>query len=517
MMDLSKEFRAVRAVGTPIIAIKTGNQPETIRALLGVIGNDVPALRWDVVSGLKPLTKPGEIALQKALSDTPPEATADPVAALEVIARLPERSAIFMINAHRFAGDARVSTGIGSLREPFKANGATAVLLGPSFDFPAELLPDIILLSDPLPGDGELERIVEFVYEQAEANSPGKVEKMTTEMKAAAVAALRGLSTFGAEQQAFLSLRRSNGGGKVALDMASLWSRKIEAVNAIPGLQMEYGKRQDSGVRGLTALRSMLDRLFGEENPERPGAILHIDEIDKALAGFGRQGAGDSSGVTQDQVGQILQTMEERGWDGIIPVGPPGTGKTMVSKTAASLYGVPYVRLDLGALKGSLVGESEQKIRTALEVIDRMAAGRVFVFATCNRLDSLPPELKRRFTGGIWYFDLPDADDREALWTLYGKQYEVPESDIKAALSWSDGWTGAEIRNACRAVRRLRIPLIETRDLIVPASESAKDDIERLRSLASGRFLDAARGGKYSGQPSIPSTSTASPKRRIEV
>ena len=517
-MDLAREFKAVRGVGTPIVAIKTQNQPDTMRALGSSVGSaGKPWLVWDAVRGLSGQNKEGQAALAAALNGEPQELTIDPVAALAVAAKLPQASALFLVNAHRFTDDPRVATAIGNLREPYKAIGATCILLGPSFRLPAELVPDVILLEDPLPDDPQLKTIVEFVYQQAGegAGSADAVAELTAEKSEAAVSALRGLSGFGAEQQAFLSLRR-NGGGKLNLDMPSLWARKIEAINAIPGLSMEFGKTNPGGISGLKALRGMLDSLFSQSNPERPGACLHIDEIDKALAGFGRQGAGDSSGVTQDQVGQILQYMEDRGWDGVIPVGPPGTGKSLVSKSAAGLYGVPYVRLDLGGLKGSFVGESEQRIRGALEVVDRLAGGRVFVFATCNRLEALPPELRRRFTAGIWYFDLPGLMDRRELWTLYLTKYglTVQASKLPEVYAWSEGWTGAEIRNVCRAAWRLNISIDEARKLIVPVAESGKEDIDRLRSLAVGRFLDAARGGKYQG-PEL--ADQAGPRRRVEV
>ncbi len=494
-MDLIKEFKAVRAVGVPVVAVKSSNQPDTIRALAAV-NDDTAAVRWDAVRGLVGFNKPGLAAVATALDGGDATMTIDLTAALEACGKMPDGTVVYLVNAHRFIDDPRVSTGIGNLREPYKAAGSTCVLLGPAFRFPDELLPDVVILDDPLPGDPKLNEVVDFVLEQA------------------AVGALRGLSSFGAEQQAFLSLRR-NGGGNLTLDLTSLWARKIEAINAIPGLYMEYGKTAPGGIRGLAALREMLDSLFAQTNPERPGACLHIDEIEKAIAGFGRQGAGDSSGVTQDQVGQILQYMEDRGWGGIICAGGPGTGKSLVSKTAAGLYGVPYLRLDLGGLKGSLVGESEQRIRAALETVDRVAAGRVLVMATCNRMEALPPELRRRFTEGIWYFDLPCAEDRAEIWELYRAKFSIKEKAPSGKADWSAGWTGAEIRNVCRAAWRLQVSLDDARRLIVPIHESGKEDIERLRQAANGRFLDAARGGKYiMGAQAVEPTA---PRRKVEV
>jgi SpoVK/Ycf46/Vps4 family AAA+-type ATPase len=55
---------------------------------------------------------------------------------------------------------------------------------------------------------------------------------------------------------------------------------------------------------------------------------------------------------------------------GILLAGIPGTGKSLSCKATANILGWPLIRLDIGSLKGSLVGESEQKMRSALKVID---------------------------------------------------------------------------------------------------------------------------------------------------
>lgn len=511
MSNLVEEFRAVRRVGTPIIAVSTANQPDTIRRLAE--SNGGPLIRWDVVRGLRPLNEEGKEVLNRIFpGEGEIEATADPISAFEASERFPEGSALFAVNAHAFISDARVSTAIGNLRDPFKSSGSTIILLGPIFDLPTELTNDVVLLSDALPDDEALGEIIDAMVKDVE-ESGAKLKKITKAQRQQAICALRGLSSFAAEQQAFLSLRSDSKGG-LALDLDSLWARKVETISSVPGLEMQYTKTNRDSVRGLKALMTYFERLFREENPERPQAVLHIDEIDKALAGSGAGGGlGDSSGVTQDQIGQVLQTMEEKGWDGLIPVGPPGTGKTLVSKTIAGLNGVPYLRLDMGALKGSLVGESEARIRLALETIDRIGGGRVLVLATCNRLDALPPELKRRFTAGIWYFDLPTPDERVQIWDLYAEKYGLEIDDVP---EWSALWTGAEIRNVCRAASRLGVDLDEAKNGIVPIHLSGKDDLDRLRKIASGKFLDAARGGVYTSDSQL-TEAFQKPSRKVSM
>ena len=55
---------------------------------------------------------------------------------------------------------------------------------------------------------------------------------------------------------------------------------------------------------------------------------------------------------------------------GLLLVGIPGTGKSLSSKATASILGWPLIRLDIGSLKHSLVGESERRMREATRIID---------------------------------------------------------------------------------------------------------------------------------------------------
>ena len=58
---------------------------------------------------------------------------------------------------------------------------------------------------------------------------------------------------------------------------------------------------------------------------------------------------------------------------GMVLVGPPGTGKSLVAKAVSSELGVPLVRLDFGRVFNSLVGASEQRIRTALKMVENIS------------------------------------------------------------------------------------------------------------------------------------------------
>lgn len=67
-------------------------------------------------------------------------------------------------------------------------------------------------------------------------------------------------------------------------------------------------------------------------------------------------------------------------------------------------------------------------------------------------------------------------------------------------------WTGAEIRSACRLAALLDVPLTEAAQNVVPVARTAHESVERLRTWASGRCLDAdAPGGIYSRNPNVVS------------
>lgn len=58
---------------------------------------------------------------------------------------------------------------------------------------------------------------------------------------------------------------------------------------------------------------------------------------------------------------------------GIALLGEPGNGKSLMSQVVPAAWGVPFIQLDLGGLKGSLMGESEANMRKAMAVIEGAA------------------------------------------------------------------------------------------------------------------------------------------------
>jgi SpoVK/Ycf46/Vps4 family AAA+-type ATPase len=196
-------------------------------------------------------------------------------------------------------------------------------------------------------------------------------------------------------------------------------------------------------------------------------------------------------------------------------------------------------------LYGSLVGATEQNVRQALRIIDAMApcvafidevekalaglggsgdsgvASRlfgtllswlsdresdVFVVCTSNDVSKLPPEFTRaeRFDANF-FLDLPTGDEKNVIWALYREQFGISQSQSRPDDS---SWTGAEIRACCRLAALLDVTLTQAAHHVVPVAVTASEQVEKLRSWASGRCLNASapgifqRNGEEASRPS---------------
>jgi len=124
-----------------------------------------------------------------------------------------------------------------------------------------------------------------------------------------------------------------------------------------------------------------------------------------------------------------------------------------------------------------------------------------------------PPELKRRFKRGIFFFDLPSAEEREAIWRIYEAKYELPAQDRPD----DSGWTGAEIEQCCFTAWDLDLSLVEAATKVVPVARSNAKVIEALRTLASGTFLSASHPGVYEREESEYAIDSGSGRELLEV
>jgi hypothetical protein len=468
-----------RACATPLLTVRTADPASTValvqRSLNGAI-DETPLVFWDIMAGLTALNQAGKSMLDRIVGEISPAALG-PATVLEAACRLTDDAILFYANLQRVWHEAAVVQGIWNLRDTLKSVGAMLMMIAPpGVVLPAELAQDVVVMDEPLPSADVLREIVCQTFAQARLDSPSK------EDESRAVDALLGLAAFPAEQDLAMSV------SKHGLDHDQLWERKRQIIEQVPGLTVWRGGETFEDVGGCTNIKRFLEAILRGVDP--PRVIIFCDEIEKAFAGTGT----DLSGVTTEMTGTILTWMQNREAEGIVLIGPPGAAKSMVGKAAGNTGGVPTIAFDLGAMKSGIVGGSGERLRAALSIIDAVSGGRSLWLATCNSIATLPPELRRRFTLGMgtFFFDLPSADERAAIWRIYTEKYQLGGTRPP-----DDNWTGAEIKECCRKACRLRISLQESAAYIVPVARSASEQIESLRQQSSGKYLSASHPGVY--------------------
>ena len=200
---------------------------------------------------------------------------------------------------------------------------------------------------------------------------------------------------------------------------------------------------------------------------------------------------------------------------GILLVGPPGTGKTMLAKAVAGEANVPFFSISgsefvemfvgMGASKvrelfsqakekapcivfideidaigqkrssGSAYGGNDEREQTLNQLLTEMDGfegnNGVIILAATNRPESLDPALTRpgRFDRRV-PVELPDLKGREAILRVHAKKVKLEDNiDFTAVARMASGASGAELANivneaALRAVRSGR-KLVSQSDL----------------------------------------------------
>jgi hypothetical protein len=493
MISLKPYYRAA----VPLLAVQTADPAEIIRLVVAESsGNEktsYPVLAWDCIHGITPLNMEAQnLAASLNSNQDPAIATGNPIEMLRSLERIKDdetasKTRIIALGMADVLADPSAGIparqALWNLRDTLSQQGAILIMtvpLGWRNPFPD----DIAMMLSPLPERSEHKTTAQRLCEAASLKTPSsqKMEQVSD--------ALLGLSAFAAEQAIALSLT------KQGIDVESLWARKRQQISETPGLSVYAGKETFDDLGGLDQAKNLFTSLL--KGKRKPGAIIFIDEIEKSLSGT----TGDTSGVSQSMLGYLLSYMQDNNATGSIFVGPPGAAKSAFAKAIGNEGGMPTVSLDLGGIKGSLVGESEGRMRTALSVITAISGGRPFFVATCNAISVLPPELRRRFTVGTMFFDLPTKEERDIIWPIYLKKFGLG----KQKLPNCEGWTGAEIRQCADMADRLGLSLVEAAKFVVPVSVSARERITSLRQEASGRYLSASAYGIYNYSPNEVTT-----------
>lgn len=519
-MEFVKQFKAARHVSTPLVAVRTFDAKSTQNLIRKQVLTKeqlpvTPLIIWDAVNGCRGLNDAGCAELTEWLTTAEAEqvVTTVLVEALKLAGRARTDVIFFLCNAHlALMGDGgkpnlEILQGVWNLRDDYKANGNMLVLLtAPGFTLPTELVNDVLVLDEPLPTVEQLEKIVLDAYESAKLKETPDAETLRK-----ATDALVGLPAFPADQTTAMCLDNRTG----ALDVVELWSRKRQIISQTPGCSVHEGTETLKDVAGLQSVVTFLQKRMSGKNP--PKALLFMDEVEKAFAGTGT----DMSGVKTELTGAFCSWFDAEKVEGVQFIGVPGVSKSALAKALGNEYGIPLIVYDLAGMQSSLVGSSGANLRAAQKVVSAISEGRLLVISTCNGVDSLPPEIRRRLGSlGIFFFDTPNDTETPAIWNLYRNKYSIPaEFELPAC----DGWTGAEIKECCRKADIFGMTLEEASKYIVPVTRSAADRIRALRMSSSGKYLSASKPGGYTfhetadSAPVKPVDSVSGRKIRTEV
>jgi hypothetical protein len=465
----------------PAIWLTTQEPQEAIREITSLCRAESWRLgTWDCDRGmtfpLEPIQMPGVTDAQ------------DPLAVIRALPQIANGSgttlAVFE-NLHRVLGATEIIQALARQIHTGKNPRCFVVVLAPAIQIPPELDKLFTVIDHELPGHAQLEEIARGIATQDGELPAG--DELARVIEAAA-----GLTASEAENAYSLALVRH---GK--LEPETLWELKSQQLRK----------------SGLVSLHR------GSESFQQLGGLHNLKAF--CLRAMRRQGEGHPNNRPR----------------GVLLLSPPGCGKSKFAKALGNETGRPTVVLDVGALLGSLVGQSESNVRAALKLADSMApcvlfadeiekalAGAtssgqtdsgvtprvfgslltwlndhksdVFFIGTCNDASKLPPEFARaeRFDGAF-FVDLPGRDQKDAIWGIYTGHYGL---DAKQPRPDDTNWTGAKIKSCCRLASLLDVPLIKAAQNVVPVAVTAGDKIDALRQWASGRCLSADRAGVYS-------------------
>ena len=492
-MKDERDLELLIASRFPIIAIETHEETRALALLKRCAQHLKLGLNtWSVANGLLPAT-----------GGAPVSGTTDPAAALRAVSGMPQPGIHVWMDFHPFLGNPLHVRLLKEIAADYDRVPRTQVLLGHHVQIPPEVEKLTVRFELSLPGKDAILGIVKAEVADWQRRNSGAELKGEREVFDLMLRHLSGLSEVDIRR---LVRHAFQDDGLIDRDdLPKLITQKHAILARDSVLSFEIDTARFSDVAGLAALKAWLDQRRPAFLDEGPAQRLDVPK-------------------------------------GIMLLGVQGCGKSLAAKAVAGAWGVPLMRLDFGALYNKFMGETERNLREALKSADAMAPcvlwideiekgvatsdgstdggvsrrilgtlltwmaerdSRVFIVATSNDIEALPPELVRKGRlDEIFFVDLPDAESRAEIFRIHLKRRgQDPAAFDPAQLAGqAAGFSGAEIEQVVVAgmyaaaaaqttldAAHLSAEIARTRPLSVVMAER----IAYLRAWAADRTVKA--------------------------
>lgn len=496
-MNFNDEFELLLRARYPLVYIPTREEERVEAAITHAAkqkGNRGVYV-WDFVDGYQ--DNPNDAGFGRR----------NPLQALEFVEKLPPTAAaVFVLrDFHRFLEDVSIARKLRNLSRLLKSQPKNIVIIAPQISIPEDLSEVLTVLEFPLPHipeiRTELERLLSTTGQSLE---PRVLDELVRSCQGLTMERIRRV----------LAKAIATHGSIQPDDVELILEEKRQTIRQTQILDFYPATEKISDIGGLDNLKDWLLRRGG------------------AFSERARQ-----YGLPHPR--------------GLLLVGIQGTGKSLTAKAIAHHWHLPLLRLDVGRLFAGLVGESESRTRQMIQLaealapcilwideIDKAFAGLdgrgdsgttsrvfgtfitwlaeksspVFVVATANDIQALPPEMLRRGRfDEIFFVGLPNQDERRAIFSVHLSRlrpHNVQSYDIDRLAYETPDFSGAEIEQIL--VEAMHIGFSQNRDFttddvieaasqIIPLARTAQDQIRVLQDWAdSGRFRLASRGGSSS-------------------
>ena len=445
-------------------------------------------LTWDLADGFQPLSTLG-FALPVAR---------DPLSALEQIDKIENEALFILKDFHDSWSNPQIKRKLRNLAQRLKFAKKSILVTTVTARLPDELKDEAVVIEFPAPTTETLQEVLNRL-----TKTPGVKVNLTAKGQEKLVQAALGLTA--AQAQRVFAKAIVSDGVLDDRDIDLVTEEKKQIIRESESLEYFPVIETPSDVGGLDILKEWLR--------------LREQAFTQQARDYGLPAP-----------------------KGIALIGIPGTGKSLTAKMIGGLWRLPLIRLDIGALYGSLVGESEERTRRALRLAETVAPCLVwidelekaishgdldsgtsqrvfgtiltwmqektapcFVVATANDISRLPPELLRkgRFDE-IFFLDLPTLQERKEIFDVHlRKRKRLPQDfDLEQLAEESQGYVGAEIEQAVidamyvgfNAGRELTTQdILEAIRRQVPLSVAQREVVQALRDwLSEGRAQSAS-------------------------